>query len=65
MIADDMLYVIPDGTKIVKLLFEGDVDVIEVADPSVRKDMQFEYMFMRRLQLGVCKSSVYGVYQIA
>lgn len=64
-LSDKLLYVIPDGTKIVKLLFEGDVDVIEVADPSVRKDMQFEYMFMRRLQLGVCKSSVYGVYQIA
>ena len=46
---DDLLYVIPNGTKIVKLLFEGDVDVIEVADPAVRKDMQFEYMFLRRL----------------
>ena len=64
MIDDAMLYVIPDGTKIVKLLFEGDIDVIEVADPAVRKDMQFEYMFMRRLQLGVCKSSVYGVFKI-
>ncbi len=64
MIDNAMLYVIPDGTKVVKLLFEGDIDVIEVADPAVRKDMQFEYMFMRRLQLGVCKSSVYGVYKI-
>ena len=65
MINDAMLYVIPDGTKIVKLLFEGDADVIEVADPAVRKDMQFEYMFMRRLQMGIAKSSVYGVYQLA
>ena len=48
----------------VKLLFEGDADVIEVADPAVRKDMQFEYMFMRRVQLGVCKASVYGMYKI-
>lgn len=61
---DDLLYVIPNGTKIVKLLFEGDVDVIEVADPAVRKDMQFEYMFMRRLQMGIAKSSVYGIYQL-
>lgn len=61
---DNLLYVIPNGTKIVKLLFEGDVDVIEVADPAVRKDMQFEYMFMRRLQMGIAKSSVYGVYQL-
>ena len=61
---DNLLYVIPNGTKIVKLLFEGDVDVIEVADPAVRKDMQFEYMFMRRIQMGIAKSSVYGVYQL-
>ena len=46
------------------MLFEGDVDVIEVADQAVRKDMQFEYMFMRRLQMGIAKASVYGVYQI-
>ena len=64
MIADDMLYVIPDGTKIVKLLFEGAVDIIEVADPATRMDMQFEYMFMRRIQLGVCKAEVYGIYKI-
>ena len=65
VLSDKLLYVIPNGTKIVKLLFEGDVDVIEVADPAVRKDMQFEYMFMRRLQMGIAKASVYGVYQLA
>ena len=64
MIDNKMLYVIPNGTKIVKLLFEGDVDVVEVTDPAVRKDMQFEYMFMRRLQIGVCRASVYGIYKI-
>ena len=64
MIDNKMLYVIPNGTKIVKLLFEGDVDVVEVTDPAVRKDMQFEYMFMRRIQIGVCRASVYGVYKI-
>lgn len=64
MLSNKMLYVIPDGTKIVKLLFEGDVDVVEVNNPATRMDMQFEYMFMRRLQLGVCKASVYGIYNI-
>ena len=64
MIDNKMLYVIPNGTKIVKLLFEGDVDVVEVTDPAVRKDMQFEYMFMRRLQIGVCRASVYGIYAV-
>ena len=65
VLSNKLLYVIPNGTKIVKLLFEGDADVIEVADPAVRKDMQFEYMFMRRLQMGIAKASVYGVYQLA
>ena len=64
MINNKMLYIIPNGTKIVKLLFEGDVDVVEVTDPAVRKDMQFEYMFMRRLQIGVCRASVYGIYAV-
>ena len=64
MINNNMLYVIPNGTKIVKLLFEGDVDVVEVTDPAVRKDMQFEYMFMRRIQIGVCRASVYGIYAV-
>lgn len=64
MLNDKMLFVIPEGTKIVKLLFEGDVDVVEVNNPATRMDMQFEYMFMRRLQLGVVKASVYGVYKI-
>ena len=64
MIDNNMLYVIPNGTKIVKLLFEGDVDVVEVTDPAVRKDMQFEYMFMRRIQIGVCRASVYGIYAV-
>lgn len=64
MLNDKTLYVIPDGTKIVKLLFEGDVDVVETSDNKTRKDMQFEYMFMRRVQVGVCKSSVYGVYKL-
>ena len=65
MLADDILFVIPDGTKIVKLLFEGDVDVIEVNNPATRMDMQFEYMFMRRLQLGVCQASVFGAYKLS
>ena len=64
VLANDMLFVIPDGTKIVKLLFEGAVDIIETADPATRMDMQFEYMFMRRIQLGVCQADVYGVYDI-
>lgn len=64
MIDSKILYVIPDGTKIVKLLFEGDVDVIQTADQSKRMDMQMEYMFMRRIQIGVCRASVYGIYKI-
>lgn len=65
MINDKMLYVIPNGTKIVKLLFEGDMDVVECTDNAKRMDMQLEYMFMQRIQLGVAKANVYGIYKIS
>ena len=64
MIPTNMLYIIPNGVKIVKLLFEGDIDVFDVTSEQDRKDLQFEYEFVRRMQIGVCKSSVYGMYKI-
>lgn len=58
------LFVLPEGTKIVKLLFEGDAEVREVNSEEVRDDQQFEFAFMQRIQLGVAKSSIYGLYEI-
>lgn len=61
----DMLFIIPDGTKIVKLLNEGNAEVFESTDQHARLDNQIEYQFIQRFQLGVLKSNVYGVVIIA
>ena len=58
------LFIIPAGTKIVKLLNEGNAEVHEVTDQHARMDNQIEYMFKMRYQLGVLRSSVYGVMQL-
>lgn len=61
-LSSDMLFIVPAGTKIIKLGFEGDAYVYEVNDSSTRMDQQIEYMIMRRVQLGIVKASYYGVY---
>lgn len=58
------LFIIPDGTKIVKLLMEGEPEVREVDSEEARDDQQFEFAFMQRIQIGVAKSSIYGMYVI-
>lgn len=61
----NLLLIIPDGTKIVKLLNEGQAEIHQVAEQHARADQQIEYQFMQRFQLGVLKSNVYGVIVIA
>lgn len=58
------LFVIPDGTKIVKLLNEGNAEVYEVTSQHARLDNQIEYQFIQKFQIGVLKSNVFGVYEI-
>lgn len=58
------LFIIPDGTKIVKLLMEGEPEVREVDSEEARDDQQLEFAFMQRIQVGIAKSSVYGMYVI-
>jgi hypothetical protein len=60
-----MIFIIPNGTKIVKLLNEGNAEVFESTDQHARLDNQVEYQFIQRFQLGVLKSNVYGVIVIA
>ena len=55
------LFIVPAGTKIIKLLNEGNAEVYEVTDQHNRADNQIEYQFINRFQLGVLKSNVYGV----
>ena len=61
-LSSDMLFVVPAGTKMIKLGFEGDAYVMEVNDPATRMDQQIEYLITRKVQLGVVKASYYGVY---
>ena len=61
----NMLFVIPEGTKIIKLLNEGNAEIYEVTDQHARADQQIEYQYTQRFQLGVLKSNVYGVIVIA
>lgn len=61
VLKQNILFVIPDGTKIIKLLNEGNAEVFESTDQHARLDNQIEYQFMMRYQLGILKSNVYGV----
>ena len=65
VLKQNILFIIPAGTKIVKLLNEGNAEIFEVTDQHARLDNQIEYQFMQRFQLGVLKSCCYGVIIIA
>lgn len=58
------LFVIPDGTKIVKLLMEGEPEVRETTSEEQRDDQQIEFAFMQRIQIGIAKSNIYGMFVI-
>lgn len=64
-IADDFLIIVPNGEKIVKLLFEGDAFVMEDTDGKSRNDRQVSYLFSRKVGVGVLKSSVYEIIKLA
>lgn len=61
VLKQDELFIIPEGTKIIKLVNEGNAEVFESTDQHARLDNQIEYQFIQRFQLGVLKSNVYGV----
>lgn len=61
----NVLFIIPDGTKIVKLLNEGNAEVHETTDQHNRADGQIEFQYIARFQLGVLRSNVYGVIVLA
>lgn len=59
---NDVLFILPDGTKPILIGFEGEAIVLDDVTGS-RKDMQIEYFMSRKVHLGVLKSSIYGVYK--
>ena len=65
VLSQNMLFIIPEGTKIIKLLSEGNAEIYETTDQHNRADQQIEYQYMSRYQLGILKSNVYGVIVLA
>lgn len=63
-VRDDILYVVPNGEKIVRLGFEGEAMVIENTDGTNRNDQQIEYKFQRQMHLGVLSTMRFGAYVI-
>lgn len=61
---DNMLLVIPQGEKLVKVVVEGETQMIEVADAGTRNDQQMEYLVQKKFGVGVMQSAIYGIYKI-
>jgi hypothetical protein len=61
---DNMLLVIPQGEKLVKVVVEGETQMIEIADAGTRNDQQMEYLVQKKFGVGVMQSAIYGIYKI-
>lgn len=62
--ANNLIYVLPDGEKIVKCGFEGEAMVLENLDGTVRNDQQIDFWFIRKVHLGVIATARFGVIEI-
>lgn len=63
-VRNDIIYIIPQGEKIVIVGFEGEAMVIENTDGTKRNDQQIEYKFQRMMHLGVLCTARFGAYVI-
>jgi hypothetical protein len=61
---DNMLLVVPQNEKIVKVVVEGTTQMIETADAGARNDQQMEYLVQKKMGVGAMQSAVYGIYKI-
>ncbi len=62
-LANDTLYIVPSGGKVVCVALEGDAWIIDDTSGS-RKDRQIEYSLTRRIHVGLAVSQNYGAYKI-
>jgi len=62
---DNMLLIVPQNEKLVKIVVEGDTQMIEVSDAGARNDQQMEYQIQKKLGVGVMQSAIYGMYKLA
>lgn len=64
VIPENLLLIVPEGEKIIRVGFEGKAFVFENTDPGNREDMQVEFSFARMLHMGVLVARSYGAYEI-
>lgn len=63
-IKNDMLYIIPDGEKIIRMGLEGGVTVLEDTTGITRDDQQVQMIMMQKMHLGVLVAAKFGALQI-
>ncbi len=64
LVDDNTLLIIPQNEKIVKVVVEGNANMIEIADAGDRNDQQMEYLIQKKLGVSVMQSAIYGMYKI-
>lgn len=61
---DQFLLIVPDGESFVKVVFEGEPLILETNDPNHRTDMQLEFLFTRKVGVGVLVPVNFAIYRI-
>lgn len=64
LVDDNMLIVVPQDEKLVKVVVEGEALMLETAEAGDRNDQQMEYQLQKSFGVGVIQSAVYGIYKI-
>lgn len=63
-VSDDFLLIVPNDEKIVKLVFEGEPFIADVTG-EIRSDRQIEYLFSRKIGVGIIKANQYGIMKLS
>lgn len=61
---NDILYVIPEGEKVVRLGYEGGVTILEDTTGTDRDDQQIEMTYMQKVHLAVLVAAKFGAVEI-
>ncbi|MCC0684076.1 hypothetical protein [Clostridioides sp. ZZV14-6345] len=64
-VATDKLFIVPSGVKPIMAGFEGDAFIDEDRGTGKRQDRQLEYLFTRKILVGVVRAVNYGLYSIS
>ena len=64
VVPENMLLLVPQGEKIIRMGFEGMAMVFEDTDPASREDMQVEFSFARMVHMATLVAKNYGAFII-